>query len=344
MIKAATAPLAALLLLGLAACGSSGPAYFVASSSSQVLLVEWQAPQDGQASGTVTEVQPSGSAPDQTVGVTNVPVDVAISGSQVTLRPTGLYELFGGTSISATLGDGGLTITTPPDSTTGTISTGTLASSTQAAYNADVATLRHHISFANAEAIANQQYQAQQSANTAAEQQASSDLATLSNDTHFGGDLHALASDVGQTNSDLAGERKDAIGGPNADGGGCYNIEDNVDYDATDNVEYDATDNLGYDLQDNLQPDISTVRGDIGTLRGDLRSLSASGLPATQGAAGVISTARAAISHAITIANGDISVVNADVDQAYAIARGMATGSCAGDGPGGTPAPIRPIS
>ena len=252
--------------------------------------------------------------------------------------------MFGGTGITGTLGSGGLTITTPPVSTTGAIDTGTLASSTQSAYNSDVATLRHHLSFANAQAIMNQQYQARQSANTAAEQQASNDLATLSNDTHFGGDLNALASDVRQTNSDLAGERKDAIGGPNADGGDCYNLEDNVDYDATDNVEYDATDDLDYDLQDNLQPDLATVRGDIATLQGDLRKLSTSGLPPTPGAAGVISTARAAISDAITVANTDIAVVNSDVDQAYALARGMATGSCSGDGSGATPAPIKPIS
>ena len=76
----------------------------------------------------------------------------------------------------------------------------------------------------------------------------------------------------------------------------------------------------------------------------DLRKLSASGLPPAPGAAGVISSARAAISHAITVANADIAIVNSDVDQAYDLARGMATGSCSGDGPGPTPAPIQPIS
>jgi hypothetical protein len=39
-----------------------------------------------------------------------------INGSAVTLKPTGLYELFGGTTISGALSNRGLTITTPPDS------------------------------------------------------------------------------------------------------------------------------------------------------------------------------------------------------------------------------------
>jgi hypothetical protein len=39
-------------------------------------------------------------------------------------------------------------------------------------------------------------------------------------------------------------------------------------------------------------------------------------------------------------ANGEIDQVNADVTQAYSIANGMATGSCASDGPGRPPVPI----
>jgi hypothetical protein len=272
-----------------------------------------------------------------------VPVNVTINGSAVTLKPTGLYELFGGTSISGTLSNGALMITTPPDSSTGAISTGLLPSSSPSAYNAAVTVLKHHIRSANAEAIANQQYQAQQSANTAAEQAASSDLATLSQDADFSGDLSDLSSDVSQTNTDLAAERSDAAGGPNADGGGCYNLTGNVDYDATQNVEYDATQNLGYDLQQNLQPDMSAARADISTVENDLQNLSAAGLPVPTNASTTISAARAAIRHAIAAANDDIATVNADVNTAYAIARNMATGSCSGQGPGPAPAPIKPL-
>jgi hypothetical protein len=91
--------LAACLLLGIgiAACSSSGPAYFLSSAPGLVVLIQWQPPQNGQAVGIVTQVQPSGTAPNQILGVTTVPVDVAINGRAVTLTPTGLGELFGGT-------------------------------------------------------------------------------------------------------------------------------------------------------------------------------------------------------------------------------------------------------
>jgi hypothetical protein len=109
-------------------------------------------------------------------------------------------------------------------------------------------------------------------------------------------------------------------------------------------VEYDATQDLGYDLQQNLQPAISAVRTDITTVQADQQNLSAAGLPQPPGASTITNTARAAIGHAVTVANGDIAAVNADISQAYALAQGMATGSCAGQGPGPTPQPIAPFS
>ena len=69
-------------------------------------------------------------------------------------------------------------------------------------------------------------------------------------------------------------------------------------------------------------------------------ALTASGLPATPGAAEAIAAAGRAIGQAAAKANGEIDQVNADVTQAYSIANGMATGSCAGDGPGRPPVPI----
>jgi hypothetical protein len=58
------------------------------------------------------------------------------------------------------------------------------------------------------------------------------------------------------------------------------------------------------------------------------------------GAAAAIAAAGKAIGQAAAKANGEIDQVNADVTQAYSIANGMATGSCAGDGPGRPPVPI----
>jgi hypothetical protein len=76
-------------------------------------------------------------------------------------------------------------------------------------------------------------------------------------------------------------------------------------------------------------------------MKNDLANLTSSGLPATPGATAAIAAADKAIGQAAAKVNGEIDQVNADVTQGYSIANGMATGSCAGDGPGRPPVPIR---
>ncbi len=68
------------------------------------------------------------------------------------------------------------------------------------------------------------------------------------------------------------------------------------------------------------------------------------GLATPSGAQAAISAARSVISHAVLTANADIQKVNSDVSQAYSLANNMATGNCAGDGPGSPSSPIQPIS
>src|SRR5215469_3070128 len=89
---------ATVIVCGVSAgCGGSGTAYFVASNSTSVLLVQWSAPQDGQATGSITYDSPSGTAPNETLGVQTVPVSVTFNGSSVSMKPTGLYALSGET-------------------------------------------------------------------------------------------------------------------------------------------------------------------------------------------------------------------------------------------------------
>jgi hypothetical protein len=183
----------------------------------------------------------------------------------------------------------------------------------------------------------------QASANAAAKQHAQNDLSTLEGFS-LSSDLTKLSGDLTQTSNDLAAEKTAAAAGPNADGGDCYNLQSNVDYDAQQNVEYDAQQDLGYDLQQNLVPDISSGRQDISTLQSDLSNLRRMGLPAPSGAQAAITTAQNAISDAVSTANAGISQENGYVSQAYSVAAGIATGNCAGDGPGSTPAPIQAIS
>jgi len=322
-------------------CGSSGPAAYLASNGSQVLYVQWGQPSNGQAQGTITYDSASGSAPSESLDVQTVPVTVTINGSAVTFRPTGLDALFGGTSVSGSLGSGGLTITTPPDSTTGEISTGTLASSDASAYNTAVAAVRSRISKQNAVAEAQQQ-QAQQQQQIASDQQTvSNDVSALGNDSgNLSGDTSTLANDVGTVNSDLGTVRQDASQGPNGFGNGyCYQLDGAVDYDVTGTLDYDVTGTFEYDLN-SLTNDIATVRSDIGTLTADLTKLSNDGGSPTGNPQAAISSARASIRQAVAAANGDIGTINSDQATAYAVANGIATGNCSGDGPGAPPSPI----
>jgi hypothetical protein len=165
----------------------------------------------------------------------------------------------------------------------------------------------------------------------ASQAQAQSDLAALQHDDNFAGDLRALSSDAHLTGPDLAATKGDA-----ALGTGCYNVS-TVKIDATI-LKQDAS-TVSIDLS-TLTADIGTVTQDIPAMKTDLANLTASGLPATPGAAEAIAAAGRAIGQAAAKANGEIDQVNADVTQAYSIANGMATGSCAGDGPGRPPVPI----
>ena len=126
-----------------------------------------------------------------------MPINVTISGSQVTIKATGLDALLG-TTIGGTLGSNGLTITTPPSSSDAQISTDTLSSSDAASYNAAAAVLSHSISGTNAEALVQQQQQArasasasaqaaQQQQNSADQQTAMGDLSTLQQDASLTG-------------------------------------------------------------------------------------------------------------------------------------------------------------
>ena len=335
--------LAALLAAaGLTGCGSSpGPAYYLASNSTQVLLIEWNTPANGQASGEITydSISTGGSdasAPD-TLSVQSDPVNVTINGSQVTMAG------FLSESITGTLSGGTLSITAPPDTSTGQITTSTLDASNAASYNTAVATLNKTISADNTQAAAAQAQAQQQQADSQAQQKASSDLASLQQADDFQSDLSTLQGDLNQTNSDLAQEQSDAQAGVNGPGGPqCYNLEDNVDYDAQENVAYDADEDFGYDLSNDLEADIATARSDIQTVKGDLATLQQDGVSDPPGASAAIASARKAISNAISTANGYISTVNGDVAQAYSIANGMATSQC--NGPGPPPTPISSIT
>jgi len=160
----------AVLLPMLAACsGSSGPAYYVyaggTGQSRGILLIAWSAPQDSQVQGTITyDTVDTSDAPQESLAVNSAPFTGMINGSSVVLTTSGLL---GGTTINGTLGDGTLTITTPPDSSTGTIHSATLTAASTSTYNSDLASLRASISRANVLAAQEQAQQQQQQQDSA---------------------------------------------------------------------------------------------------------------------------------------------------------------------------------
>jgi len=317
--------------------GTSGPGAgpadsYLATGQGWVDYIQW----DATGTGTLTEDTLLGAAPQEAVISRQFPITVTINGSSVDI--SGLNEAKYGT-----LSGGTLTLQVL-NQNSGQLGSDTFTAAGQDAFNAAVQTLQHQVQSDNNTALHQQAQASQASANTAAEQKASSGLATVQG-ISFSSDLGQMASDVKKTNSDLADEKTAAAAGQDGPGGPqCYNLTANVDYDAESNVEYDAQNNFGYDLQYNLQPHISSDRSATSALQNDLSTLQGMGLAAPSGAQSAISAAQSVISQAVSAANADIQQVNSDVSQAYSLANGMATGNCAGDGPGSPSSPIQPIS
>jgi hypothetical protein len=329
-VAAATLP-----VIALAGCGSPGSAYYLASDSSQVLLVEWNTPANGQASGDITydSISTAGSdtsAPDS-LSVQSDPVTVTINGSQVTMSG------FLGESITGTLSSEQLTITTPPDTSTGEITTDTLSASDASAYNDAVASLNKTINQSNATAAANVQAQQQQQADAQAQQQAQSDLGTLQQNDSFTSDLSTLASDMQQAQSDLGQVESDVSAGQGQYCDGVSTAED--DASAVDDDGSGFSDDLG-----SLANDIATARQDISTLQGDLRALKADGLSYPSGAKATISAARQAITAAISTANQEVATVNGYMTSATNDANSLVSGACSSSGSASAPTPISTIS
>jgi hypothetical protein len=328
------AAISAAFLPALAACGGSpGSAYYVyaggSGESRGVLLVEWGTPQGSQIQGTIT-IDGIGisDAPHESLSVSSVPFTGTINGSSVTMTASGLP---GGTTINGTLGTGTLTITEPPDSSTGAIQSGTLAAASISTYNGDVASLRAAISGANILAAQEQARQQQQQQDAQALSTAHSDLATLQRDAgpngNLPGDLQTLGGDVKTIAGDVTTVQQDLAQPGNSD---CYNQQSASD-DA--NGADDDTAGLGDDIS-GLLDDIQSIRQAIATARSDLATLTSDGVSPPAGAGAAVSAGQSAITRAQDSANSYVRQGNAEDQQAFAIANAAATGSCSGDDPG----------
>jgi hypothetical protein len=339
--------MAAILLIGLAACGSPaegappGTSYYLASNANAVLLITW----NSSGTGTITydSINTGGSDPSApySLSVDSSPVGVTVNGDEVTISG------FLGASFNGSLSGSTLTITSPPDTSTGQITTDTLTASDPSAYNTAVNTLNSTISTDNAQAAqAQQQAQQQQasaSASAAQAAQVANDQQTAATDTqslqgdpgNLSGDVNTLAGDVSTTANDLQTLKNDAAQGQ---GSPCDNLTGSVDPDATGSLAPDLTGSLEPDLN-TLSNNISTARGDVQKVEADEHTLQMDNVPVPASMGQAIGAADNAVSAAISTANGDIATVMGYINSGYSIANNLAYGACAGMGPGAPPSP-----
>lgn len=144
-------------------------------------------------------------------------------------------------------------------------------------------------------------------------------------------DLTKVDDALKEVKAALAQTRTDAAGGQ---GDNCYNVT-TVTYDAQQNVEYAAKQGVGYAATQDVAADIAAARADIDKFDQAVAVLVAHPGVLTPGDADTIKTdLRSAIRGAVAHTNGAIDNANAYTATAYSIATKLATGSCAGYGPG----------
>jgi hypothetical protein len=161
----------------------------------------------------------------------------------------------------------------------------------------------------------------------------------VQSDADFSTDLQDLKQDVAEANNDLAMTRAD---GAHGQGDDCDNLEA-VDSDAADAVTADQQDAAEADLN-SLTADLASANDDIQAVNQALTAVQQDGNEPPPGATDAIAAVRSAEDLAKSTANAEIQAVNADVTSAYAVADSLATGSCAGDGPGEPPGPLATLS
>jgi len=179
--------------------------------------------------------------------------------------------------------------------------------------------------------------QQQQKQLAAAEQAVADATSQLQDQTALTTDVAKMANDLGTANTDLAKTRTDAKAGP---GDNCYNVGQVVGYDAANVVGYDAQNTISYDAHNALVYDLNNALAEEQTLQSALSTLNGYGVTTPSSATAAIAAANSGMAKATTTANRYIDQANADVVEAYAVANAMATGTCAGDGPGDPPAAV----
>jgi hypothetical protein len=311
-----------LAAVELAACGggSGQPSDFLMSNrpgfDSGLVFVGWSAPQNGQASGTITVVAAAPAAawddtsPDpqpETVQVATQPITVTITGSKVSVHARGSNVNF-----PATLSGGTLTI--PKDGDPGQTVNWVLHSSDQAAYARALATLRRQVAAANVD----------------------SDVRKLSTDAgSLAGDADAIHSGVQQAGTDLGTEKSDVAAGSAGD---CIT----GDSAASDALIVNSDSGTVATAAGSLTSSINSVRAEVSHVGDDVATLQRLGGKPAGNAHTAVSSAQSDIASAVSRANTDIGTVNGYLQQAYTLANSLIASSCPGPSLG-SPSPVPTI-
>jgi hypothetical protein len=333
----------ALVVAGVAACGSSGSSYFLASDSKAVLLVEWGQVSGGIASGTITYDDLTGTVPAKSVGVDSTPMTIGFPSSsvrrvgirdggaqqgtrrRVAIRPDALYDVFGASRIVGTLSGDTLTLDLPPAASPVLRSLRVLKAVALQQYNSAVGRLQNEVASDNNTA-ANRQIAAQQARQTAHDDWAlnksvtalQSDVNTLNQEvTRTGSDVTQAGRDLGTLESDEA---------PSQDSG-CDNA-----YTVNDDAH--TVNDDGYTTSDDVSTvvaDINDVKAGIKKVQADAKAAYKQGGTVPDDAGTTVSNGRSAMSDATSKVNADVDMVNVDLQTAYSDASSNA-GSCGGPG------------
>jgi predicted small lipoprotein YifL len=326
----------ALVVAGVAACGGSGPSYFLASDKTAVVLVEWGPASGGSASGTITYDYPAGTAPDEWIGVINAPMTirwhrglrglVSFQTSQVTISPISpraLRYVFGGSRIRGTLSGDTLTLHLLPGASPGLRSAHVLRAASSQQYNTAAVQLQTEVTNRNTTA-ANQQPAAQQAHQTAQHESALSHaVAALKNDVStLTQEVTTVASDVKQADADLGTLKSDAAGGPGPSCDNAYTVNDDAQ------TVNDDGKNMSGDVL-TVEVDMTDVKAGIRKVQAEVTAVHNDGGTVPRDVGITVSTAQAAVSGAPDTVNADVTSVNRYLHTAYTDASGNA-GSCGG--------------
>lgn len=316
-----------------------GVAGFLYTDSSNVIYLQWPTDMAPTMAGTIKDDHVTGQAPHEQVTdeTTSFTGQIEPGGSVAFDFHNGWGTVYGtktGTTVTLNLPEQG-----------GGLQAITFRPATPDDYNTAVAALGSAADHVNQDT----QHQQQISRDAGALSDA---VAHLPSDTQgLSSDLTTLGNSVTGTNQDTATTRSAASASehPGEAASGCGDVA-GAGGDAA-GVGGDAS-SVGGDLQE-LTHDVGAVRQDITTVTNDLSQVqqdapgyhggaSASGPADVQNA---INAANTAITHTISIANGDIDETNADVAAAYgAVASAARTTGCQGADGGPPPAPIAHIS